>query len=181
MSFTACVLAAVVAFVADTAWVAFFRARPVGRFKVLRDDDAMFSFATNTGTFSANQRAHVLGYTKGARRGSVKFSDIRGIEYRFNAQYAVLEELFFGLNFTDLLPRYQDTVEWFAIAAVTHERKRIPLFVSGSYQQREFLLGWYIALQAWILTRLGLLKDVEEQSRTALDTIRAHIGNPPLA
>jgi hypothetical protein len=88
--------------------------------------------------------------------------------------------MFFGYNLTDLLPRYHDTVEWLAIAAVTHDGKRIPLFLSGRYQQREFLLGWYIELQERLLGRIGLLKDVEAQSRTALAAIGAHLGNPKL-
>ncbi|MCG2593976.1 hypothetical protein LZ009_14435 [Ramlibacter sp. XY19] len=180
MSFAGWALAALAAFVANTAWFALARARPVGRFKVTRDDGVLFDFATSTGTFSINPRAQVLTYTRGGQRGSLKFSDIKGLAYRFDADYALLEEMFFGFNLADMLPRYHDTIDWFAIAAVTHDGRRIPLFLSGRYQQREFLLGWYIELQEWLLERLGLLKDVEAQSRTALDAIGAHTGSPPL-
>ena len=173
-------LAVALAILVDTAWVALFRARPVGRFKVLRDAGGVFTFTSNAGTFSADQASQTLSYVNRRQRGSVTFSEIKGLEYRVNEKHAVLAELFFGFDLTDLLPRYQDTVEWFSIAVVTSEGKRIPLYLSGRYEPREFLLGWYIELQANFLARAGLLKNVEEHSRSVLSLIQSHLGNPKL-
>jgi hypothetical protein len=168
------------AILVDTAWVALFRARPVGKFKVLRDTADTFSFLSNRGTFSVSQRSQTLNYALGKSRGSVKFSDIKGVEYRVSEKYALLEELVFGFDWTDLLSQYQDTVEWFSIGVVTTDGRRIPLYLSGQYTPREFLLGWYIDLQATVLSSVGLLKDVEEQSRSALELVQARLGSPRL-
>jgi hypothetical protein len=164
------------AILVDTVWVALFRARPVGRFAVLRDGETQFSFTSNHGTFRIDRAAQVLVHEQGSRRGRIPFSEIKGIEYHVREGHAFVEELFFGFNATDLLAQYQDTVEWFSIAVVTSDGQRIPLYLSGQYSPREFFLGWYIELQAELLDRLGLLTDVEAQSRSALDLIQARLG-----
>lgn len=174
------VLAVVLAVLVDTAWVAVFRARCIGSFKVLRDTADTFSFSSNHGTFTVNRRSQTLGYVLGKRRGLLALSDIQGIEYRAKEEYAFLEEFFFGFDWTDLFSRYQDTVDWFSIGVVATDGRRIPLYLSGQYSPREFLLGWYIELQAAVLVRLGLLKDVEAQSRAALQLIQAGLGSPRL-
>lgn len=180
MDFLPLIYSGAAAIVIDTAWVALFRARPVGTFKVLRDNPNTFTFASNHGTFSINRVAQTLSYALSKQRGSLPLSEVKGFEYRINEKYAVLEELFFGFELTDLLSRYQDTVEWFSIALVTLDGKRIPLYLSGQYCAREFLLGWYIDWQAAFLARLGLLKDVEDQSRSALDLLQSRFGDAKL-
>src|SRR5262245_33223887 len=148
MSLLSLVVAAALAILFDTAWVAIFRARPVGRFKVTRDTADTLSFLSNHGAFTVSQGSQTLTYVLGQMRGSLKFSEIKGIEYRVNEKSALLEELFFGIDWTVLLSRYQDTVDWFSIGVVTTDGRRIPLYLSGQYSQREFLLGRYIELQA---------------------------------
>ena len=164
----------------DTVWVAFFHGRSIGRFKVLRDAADTFTFSSNHGSYTVSQKSQSLTYVLGKRRGSLKLSEIKGIEYRVNEKYAALEELFLGFNMTDLLPAYQDTIDWFSIGVVTSDGKRLPLYISGQYHSREFLLGWYIGLQATLLSRVGLLTDVEEQSRSALELLQARLGGPRL-
>jgi hypothetical protein len=39
-------------------------------------------------------------------------------------------------------------------------------------------MGWYIDLQSALLSRLGLLKDAEAESRDACELIRSRLGNP---
>jgi hypothetical protein len=180
MELLSLIFAGALAILVDTAWVAIFRARPVGRFRVLRDNASAFTFASNHGTFTVNEISQTLSYAVAKQRGSLRLSEIKGIEYRVNEKYALLEEFFFGFDLTDFLSKYQDTVEWFSIAAVTTDGRRIPLYLSGRYCQREFLLGWYIELQTTVLSRIGLLKDAEEQSRSALGLLRARMGNARL-
>jgi hypothetical protein len=93
---------------------------------------------------------------------------------------AFLQELVLGLDLTDLLPRYRDTVEWFSIAAVTVGEERIPLYVGGQYMRREFLMTWYINLQATLLEKFGILRDEEVESRAVLEVIQGHLGNAKL-
>lgn len=170
----------VIGVLADTAWVALFRAQREGKFRILRDIGGTFGFVSNSGTFTTSQSSQSLSYVTTKHRGTLKFSDIKGLEFRVDVKFALVEELFFGFDFTDLMPQYQDTVEWFSIVAVASDGKRIPLYFGGQYQPREFLMGWYIECQTAILARLGLFKDVEEQSRLALDLIRSRIGDPRL-
>jgi hypothetical protein len=170
----------VVAVALDTFWVALFRARPVGKFRVLCDTTSTLAVTSKTGNFIVDKSAGVLKFACGKRRGTLRLSEIKGLEYRVNEKTAILEELFFGLSLTDLLPAYQDTIEWFSISVVATNGTKVPLYLSGRYCPREFLMGWYIELQSELLSRLGLLRDVEVQSRSALALIQASLGSPRL-
>ncbi len=180
MTYISALLSIAVAIVIDTAWVAVFRARPVGKFKVTRRGEAVFQFLTTVGQFTIYSKEERFDFKDGKTQASLPFAHIKGLEYRVNASYALIEELFFGYNLTDFLAKYQDTIEWFSVAVVTHQNKRIPLYVSGQYTQREFLLSWYIELQSWLLTKLGLLTNVEGQSHETMELLRSKLGNPPL-
>ena len=180
MSTLSLFVCAVLAIVIDTVWVALFRAQPVGKFKVLRDGDAVFQFQTDLGWFTILPKEGKLNFKGSNGNGSVVRADLKGLEFRVNESIAVMQELFFGLNGTDLLARYMDTVDWFSLTAVTVDGRRIPLYLSGQYTPREFLLSWYIELQATVLRRLGLLVDVEEQSRQVMETVCDKLGRPRL-
>jgi hypothetical protein len=177
LSVVAVVLAGIVL---DTVWVAVFRASPVGKFHVMRDTPSTLAVVSKTGTFTVNKIDGILTFACGKQRGSLRVSEIKGLEYRANENAAILEELFFGLDLTDFLAAYQDTIEWFSISVVATNGTRVPLYLSGRYCPREFLMGWYIELQAELLARIGLLKDVEEQSRSALALIQSSLGSPRL-
>lgn len=166
--------------VIDTAWVALFRAKAVGKFRVVRDGTSIFQFESDLGSFSILPREGKLQRKSPGTSETIEGSEIKGLEFRSHESVAVLQELFFGLDGTDLLARYLDTVDWFSLAVVTTDGRRIPLFLSGQYNRREFLMTWYIELQAALLERLGLLTDVEQQSRDAMVLIRAKLGGPPL-
>jgi hypothetical protein len=178
MALLALLLVAIGCFVVDTAFVALFHAHKAGKFEVVRDDEGMFGFATDTGRFNVYPGQRKLGYTVGAQRGTLAFDDIDGIEYRVEERHALLAELFFGFDLTDFMGRYRDTREWFSIAAVARGGQRIPLYLGSRYQRREFLMGWYVDLQSALLSRLGLLKDAETESREACELIRSRLDNP---
>ena len=178
MAFLAFLLILAAAFAIDTAFVALFHAHKAGKFEILRDDDGMFGFATDTGRFNVYPGQGKLGYTVGAQRGTLAFDEMEGIEYRADERHALLSELFFGFNLTDFMGRYRDTREWFSIAVVARGGRRIPLYLGSSWQRREFLMGWYIDLQSALLSRLGLLKDTAAESREAYELIRSRLGNP---
>ena len=180
MTYLSAFLSLLVAALVDTAWVALFRSKPVGKFQVIREGEALFQFTSTTGTFSIFPKERRLEVREGNTRRSVSFSDLKGMEYRVNENYALLQELFFGFDLTDTLARYQDTVDWFSISVLTHDNKRIPVFLSGQYTQREFLLAWYIEFQSQLLEKLGFLTDVEAQSRQAMGMLRVKLGNLPL-
>ena len=178
MTFLLLLLALLAGFAIDTAFVALFHAHKAGKFEILRDDGEAFSFVSDTGRFNAYPGQRKLGYTVGAQRGTLAFDEMDGIEYRAEERHALLAELFFGFNLTDVMGRYRDTREWFSIAVVARGGQRIPLYLGSSWQRREFLMGWYIDLQSALLSRLGLLKDAEAESREACERIRSRLGNP---
>lgn len=165
----------------DTFWVAVFRTTPQGRFKVSIDNVSSFSFLTKLGAFSVDRGKRMLSFViPGQKKGLLPLSHIKGLEYRAQVKSATLQELFFGLDLTDLLPRYRDTIDWYSISAVTTDEERIPIYLGGQYQPREFLLTWYIDLQAALLERLGLVHDEGEESRAALNVIQRQLGNVQL-
>lgn len=166
--------------VLDTLWVLAFRAQAAGRFRVLQDGYARWRFRTDVGEFSVYPREARLEHPQGRGRASVAFAEIAGIEYRASVEHAWLQEWLMGYDLTDLLARYEDTVEWFSIGIVTREGRRVPLYLGGRYRRREFLMGWYIDAQDWVLERLGLVRDVEGDARAVLDRLRARLGDPPL-
>lgn len=166
--------------VVDALWVALFRARAAGRFQVLQDGYARYRFRTDVGEFSIYPREQRLDHPQARGRASVAFADIRGLEYRVNPEYAWLQELFFGYGVTDLLGQYHDTVEWYSLAVVLHDGTRVPLYLSGQYVRREFLMGWYLDAQAWVLERLRLARNVEDDARATMENLRARLGDPPL-
>jgi hypothetical protein len=180
MNYASALLALAAAVIVDTAWVALFRAQPVGKFKVTRRGTALFQFTTTLGNCTIYPKAKRLEFDGSKGRITVAFADIKNLEYRVDEQYALIQELFFGYDFTDTLARSQDSVHWFSIAVVTHDRRKIPLYLSGQYVRREFLLEWYIELQSLVLEKLGLLTDVEEQSREAMELLRSQLGDPRL-
>lgn len=91
MSILFLALAVGFALVMDTAWIAFFRARAVGKFQVLREAGNTSIFRSSTGTFTLKQDARFFSYVLDKQRGSLKFSEIKGIEYRVNEKFAVLD------------------------------------------------------------------------------------------
>jgi hypothetical protein len=171
---------AAIGVVIDTIWLAIFSVMPQGKFRVLVDSPSSFGFLTTLGGFAVDRGKRILSYTLPGRRGTVPFTAIKGLEYRAQVKHAFLQELVFGLNLTDLLTRYRDTVEWFSIAAVTVSEERIPLYLGGQYMRREFLMTWYINLQATLLEKLGILRDEEVESRAVLEVIQGHLGNAKL-
>lgn len=180
MTALSCLLALPLLVLLDTAWVALFRARPVGRFEVLLAGESLVRVRSSAGDFTIYPKARRLTLHGGPHRGDVPFSDIKGLSFRVEERHALLEELFFGFDLTDHFAAYQDTVDWHSIAVVTHDGRRIALVLSGQWHPREFLMGWYIDAQAWCLERLGLLTDVEAQCQAALARLRSALGDPPL-
>ena len=165
----------------DTFWVALFRVTPQGRFEVSVDNPSSFSFLTKLGAFSVDRGKRVLSFVlAGRKKGLLPLSDIRGLEYRAQVKGATLHEIFFGLDLTDILPLYRDTIEWYSISAVTTKEERIPIYLGGQYRPREFLMTWYIDLQAALLEKIGLVHDEGEESRAALNVIQRQLGNVQL-
>src|SRR5262249_23152182 len=84
-------------------------------------------------------------------------------------EWALAEELLTGLDFTDLLPAYQDQIHWYSIKLLLKDRSEVPVFAAGEYEPREFLMNWYYDIQARLLRALGALLDVGQYSRDVLD------------
>jgi hypothetical protein len=173
-------LVAILGIVIDLFWVAAFRLAPQGKFKVSVNNPSSFSFLTKLGGFSIDRGKQALSFALVGRRGLLPLSEIKGLEYRAKAKVATLQELFLGFDLADVLPSYQDTIDWYSISAVTSKQERIPIYLGGEYQRREFMMTWYIDLQAALLEKLGLGHDEGAQSRNALRVIQRELGNVQL-
>jgi hypothetical protein len=176
----ALLVGAALAIAVDTLFVAVFRARPIGTYRVLRQGTAIFEFESDLGRFTILPREGKLHYKSRKDAGTLTRAEIKGLEYRVREEVAMLEEIFFGLDLTDRLARYVDTIDWFSLTVVAHDGRRVRLFLSGQYTPREFALTWYIEWQAQFLQALGVLKDVEAQSRAVMEQLRSLLGDPPL-
>jgi hypothetical protein len=171
---------ALAALFADTAWFAFLHAQQVGFLKVLTEGTALFKFKTKIGTFSILPKERQIEYKLQGRAATLYRDELKGLEYKVNETYAFVQELLMGYEFRDVMPRYHDSINWFSIAAVKVDGTRVPLYVSGQYERKEFWLGWYVEAQEWCLARLGLFTDVEAQSNAALEKLQSKLGNLPL-
>jgi hypothetical protein len=171
---------ATVGVVLDTFWLAAFRATPQGKFKVSVNNSSSFSFVTKLGGFSVDRGKQALSFAVAGRRGLLALSEIKGLEYRARVEAATIQELFLGLDLTDVFSRYRDTIEWYSISAVTTKQERIPIYLGGEYQRREFLMTWYIDLQTALLEKLGVSHDEGAESRKALGVIQQQLGNVQL-
>lgn len=150
------------------------RAYKSGKFEVVRDDDQAFSFVSSTGNFNIYPSRKLLGYDLKTGRGTLSFDELAGIEYRVEERDASFSALFFGSFFTG---QYATTREWFCINVATHDGPRFPLYLGNRLEPRHPLMGWLFALETAMLTRFGLLKDTEVESREAYELIRSRLGN----
>jgi len=164
------------AFALSLAFVGLWAARPQGRFKVLADTPERFVFSSSCGEFTLHHGSGTLAWIAKGQRASTKLADMRGFDYLVNEEADWVGEFLFGFDFTDLWARYRDSVEWHEIAIVTSPQGRVPVFRSGRLQQREFLMTWFFDLQERLLVALGLLHDVDRQSREALELLQQRFG-----
>jgi hypothetical protein len=164
------------AFALSLAFVGLWAARPQGFFKVRVDTPQRFVFSSSCGEFTLHRDSGTLAWKANGQVSSTKLQDIRGFDLLINEEADWVGEFLFGFDFTDLWSRYRDSVEWHEIAIITSPQGRVPVFRSGRLQQREFLMTWLFNLQERVLVALGLLHDVDRQTREALDLLQARFG-----
>ena len=169
-------LAVAMAIVLSLAFVALWAKRPQGRFKVRVDDAERFAFSSSCGEFTLHHGSGTLAWKQDGKHASTKLADIQGFDYLANEEADWAGEFLFGFDFTDMWGQYRDTVEWHEIAIITSPQGRVPVFRSGRLQQREFLSTWFFNLQERLLIAIGVLVDVEQQSREALDLLQDRFG-----
>jgi len=153
-------------------WAALYRPRK-GRFRIRDQAPGWFSFRTDFGEFTIDGRRGLLLVVTRKDKKAVSLADIRRLQYRFRETEAVLEELLGGMDIWDFTKKYRDVIGWYEISAVLSDGKRIPIYVIGQYEPREPLSGWWFEIQKALLAKVGLVKDVEEESRAVLQQLQA--------
>lgn len=153
------------AIVLNTALVAWHRRIKQGQFVITANSNGLFRFETDLGHFRLNTADDRFDFTTQNGAGHCPISDVSRLEFSSTAESAFLHELFYGLDLTDLMDTYKDTIETYWIFAVLKDGTRFPVFVVSQYVQREFLMGWYIELQELLLGKIGLFKNSYKYSR----------------
>lgn len=158
--------------IVDYLLVAFFRGMKKSRFIVTENSDRTYAFQTDIGGFRIDRENKTLNFAVLGDRKTVPLSDLARLKFGYADKSALLQEVFFGFNLTDLMSPYQDSNHWYTIHLVTKNGKPIPIFTAGQYEPREFMLTWYVRLQERILERLGFFHDVHDYSRLVLDELK---------
>jgi hypothetical protein len=161
-----------VAFALSFVTAAVLRRMRMGRFVVRRDNTQAFGFETDFGRFHVDRTRGVIVATGKRAARTIAVADVVRLRYLAEERWAILEEWFMGLDLTDFLDGYRDLMHWHTIALELADGTQVPVFTAGEYEPREFLMGWYLDLQAGLLQRVGLMRDVSEYARGVCDRLR---------
>jgi len=159
------ILYIILAIILDTLFVGLFRRRRGGKSKLIEYSNGSFRIQSEFGIIKYSSEDKFLRCTIKGKSTKLAADRVLGIKYRAEARYALLEELLFGFNIADFFARYQDSVDWYSISLIGPDDIELPIYIAGQYQPREFLLGWYIDMQRHFLEKVGLVTDIEIESR----------------
>ena len=169
--FCSIIVLVVLGIVLDYFWTTLFRRVRKGKFKVVSDFEGAFQFETNFGQFRIDHKTQRMSVVSKQKRVSFSLKDISALRYTYNDEWALFNEWLFGFDYTDLLTNYQDLIHWYTITIKTNDGQKIPVFVAGQWEPREFLFGWYIQLQENILSRFGLFREIDEHCSEVFEQI----------
>ncbi|MDH3974571.1 MAG: hypothetical protein OEV42_09875 [Deltaproteobacteria bacterium] len=99
----------------------------------------------------------------------IAYSEIAGLKYEYDRQFAFLPEFLFGD--WPLFKKHEDTYEWYHIYLELRSNEKIPLYSIGNYEQRQLALGWKIFLEKIFLEKLGVYEDIEKSSSIVFNEI----------
>lgn len=160
------------ALAANVASTVFVRRMRKGRFDVMARTASGTSFRTDLATFRIDTAHRTVARTGKDGRGSAPLADVRAVRIREAEQSAWLLEWMRGLDITDLMGRYRDSMLWWTVSLTFDDGSEWPLFIAGQYQPREFLLGGYLAWQYRVLVRLGWITDVPDHVQGVAEAIQ---------
>jgi hypothetical protein len=146
-------------------FVAWFRRLRRGKYRITVDTPGLVCFETDFGEFQVNT-AHSSFRFDGENVGSWQLADIRHLEFEATQRWSLIAEFLLGWNPTDVVEKYRDRLEYYAIYIRTTDGRYLPLYIASQLRPREFLMGWYIRFQEEILERLGLFKNGYRHSRS---------------
>lgn len=131
------------------------------------DTPLLYRLETDLGVFSIDRKHRRFNFSTGDEQGYWTLDDVSDIKFESGASYAFLLELFYGLDVTDLFKPYRDTIEHFVVYVQTRDGRRMPVFSVRQYKPRDFLMGWYIAMEEIVLGNLRLFVNARDYSRLA--------------
>lgn len=161
------------ALAANVVSAVFFRRMRKGRFDVLARTPAGTSFRTDLATFRIDTVHRSIALVSPSGRRSAPLGDVQAVRIRESEDAAWLLEFMRGFDLMDLAGRYRDTVLWSTVSLRFVDGSEWPVFVAGQYQPREFLMGWFLDLQARVLVRLGWITDVPVRVHAVADELAA--------
>ena len=155
----------------NVAWVAYTRRIRLGKLSILSSSNTV-RMTTNLGLMKFDGENQAIAYVYKDQRGSITFADVIGLSFEAAEESAFALEFLNGFDLTDLLPQYKDSIVWRNIYLQTRDGNRLLIFSAGQYIPREFLLTWFLNLQARMLSAMGLYQDVDDVAQAALDEIQ---------
>lgn len=159
------------AFAANVASAVFYRRMRKGRFDVLARTSAGTSFRTDLATFRIDTAHRTVALAAPGGRRSASLSAVRAIRIHEAEEAAWLLEFVRGFDLMDIAGRYRDTVLWSTVSLRLDDGSEWPVFIAGQYRPREFLMGWFLELQAQWLVRLGWITHVPTRVHDVADEI----------
>jgi len=161
------------AFAMNIASAVFFRRMRKGRFDVMARTSAGTSFRTDLATFRIDTTHRTVALVAPDGRRSAPLGDVRAIRIRESEESTLMLEFMRGFDLTDFAGRYRDSMLWSTVSLRFDDGSEWPVFVAGHYQPREFLMGWFLDLQARWLVQLGWITDVPTRVHAVADEIAA--------
>lgn len=154
--------------------LAVLRRPRLGRFVVTTDDARSFSFVTDAGRFRIEREKGELTLRGPSGTRSIPLDQIERLDFAHRERWAVLEEVVLDgpAGLLDA-PHFVDRMHWFTLRLVLAGGEMVLVYAIGQLEPREPWMRSVFALEATLLARLGLFRDIEPAARKALERIQS--------
>jgi hypothetical protein len=153
--------------------MAVLRRPRLGRLVVTTDDERSFSFVTDTGRFRIEREKRELTLRAPSGTRSIPLEQIERLDFAHAEKLAFLEDI--ARQPGDLLgfPAFVDRMHWLTLWLVLAGGERVQLYAIGQLEPREAWMKSIFALEAALLARFGLYRDIDHTARLALERIQS--------
>ncbi len=171
----ATLLALVLGLIASLAGLIWLRRPHLGHLVITTDDPRSFSFVTDFGRFRVErEKGELTARDPSGTTRSILLAQIERIDYarpeRWRAPPEVQRERGPSLL---RVAAYADRMDWLTLSLVLAGGEEVLLYAVGQLEPREGWLRRAFALEARMLAKLGLVRDIEYTACRALERIQS--------